>query len=51
MLAIRKAARGTRLAKAQVTRLRETIIKTAAKVKVSVRRVLVELAAYCHESS
>ena len=51
MLAIRQAARGTRLAKAQVTRLRETIIKTAAKVKVSVRRVLVELAAYCHESS
>ena len=42
MLAIRKAARGTRLAKAQVTRLRETIIKTAAKVKVSVRRVLVD---------
>jgi hypothetical protein len=47
MLAIRQAAEGTRLAKAQVTRLRETIIKTAAKVKVSVRRVLVELASYC----
>ena len=50
MLAIRQAARGTKLAIAQVTRLRETIIKTAAKVKVSVRLVLVDLAAYCHES-
>ena len=47
MLAIRQAARGTRLDKAQITRLRETIIKTAAKVRVSVRRVLVELAAHC----
>ncbi len=47
LLAIRQAARGTRLAKAQVSRLRETIIKTAAKVSVSVRRVLVELAAHC----
>ncbi len=47
MLAIRQAARGTRLAKAQITRLRETIIKTAAKVRVSVRRVFVELATHC----
>ena len=47
LLAMRQAARGTRLAKAQVSRLRETVIKTAAKVSVSVRRVLVELAAHC----
>ncbi len=47
MLGIRQAARGTRLAKAQVSRLRETVIKTAAKVSISVRRVLVELAAHC----
>ncbi len=47
MLTIREAAQGTRLAQAQVTRLRETLIKTAAKVTVSVRRVLVELAAHC----
>ena len=47
MLEIRKAAQGTRLAQAQVSRLRETIIKMAAKVRVSVRRVLVELAAHC----
>ena len=47
MLTIRKAAEGTRLAQAQVTRLRSTLIKTAAKVRVSVRRVLVELAAHC----
>lgn len=47
LLAIRQAAYGTRLAQAQVTRLRETLIKIAAKVTVSVRRVLVELAAHC----
>ena len=47
LLAMRQAARGTRLAKAQVSRLRETLIKTAAKVSFSVRRVLVELAAHC----
>ena len=47
LLAIRQAAKGTRLAQAQVTRLRETLIKTAAKVSVSLRRVLVELAAHC----
>ena len=47
MLEIRQAAQGTRLEKAQVSRLRETVIKTAAKVSVSVRRVWVELGAYC----
>ena len=47
MLTLRQAAQGTRLAQAQVTRLRSTLIKTAAKVTVSVRRVLVELAAHC----
>jgi len=47
MLAIRQAANGTQLASAQVERLRSLLIKGAAKVTVSVRRVLVELAAYC----
>lgn len=47
MLEIRASAQGTRLATAQVSRLRETIIKIAAKVSVSVRRTLVELAAHC----
>ena len=47
MLKIRSAARGTKLAMAQITRLRETIIKTAAKVSVSVRRILVELPTHC----
>lgn len=47
MLGLRQAAAGTRLAKAQVGRLRSTLIKTAARVTVSVRRVLVELAAFC----
>ena len=47
MLGLRQAAVGTRLAEAQVERLRLTLIKTAARVKVSVRRVLVELAAFC----
>jgi hypothetical protein len=47
MLAIRQAATGTQLASAQVERLRSLLIKGAAKVTVSVRRVLVELAAYC----
>jgi hypothetical protein len=47
LLKIRQAAEGTNLAKAQVSRLRETLIKVVAKVSVSVRRVLVELAAYC----
>ena len=47
MLELRASAEGTRLGIAQVSRLRETIIKIAAKVTVSVRRTLVELAAHC----
>jgi hypothetical protein len=47
MLEVRSAAKETRLATAQVSRLRETIIKVAAKVSVSARRTLVELAAHC----
>ena len=47
MLEIRAAAQGTRLALAQVSRLRETVIKIAARISVSTRRVLIELAANC----
>jgi hypothetical protein len=47
MLSIRHAAVGTQFAQAQVERLRSLLIKGAARVKVSARRVLVELAAYC----
>ena len=47
MLAIRQAAVGTPFATAQVERLRAMLIKGAARVQVSARRVLVELAAYC----
>lgn len=47
MLELRTATQGTRLATAQVSRLRETLIKIAAKVSVSARRILVELAAHC----
>lgn len=47
MLSLRKAAKGTRLEKASVTSLPSKIIKTAAKVTVSVRRLLVELTAHC----
>ena len=47
MLTIRQAASGTQFATAQVERLRAMLIKGAARVRVSVRRVLVELAAYC----
>lgn len=46
LLTIRQAATGTQFAKAQVERLRSMLIKGAARVRVSVRRVLVELAAY-----
>ncbi|MGP1388025.1 MAG: IS1380 family transposase, partial [Thainema sp.] len=46
MLSLRQAATGTCLAHAQVNRLRSMIIKVAARVRVSTRRVLVELAAY-----
>jgi hypothetical protein len=47
LLAIRQAAMGTTFATAQVARLRSLLIKGAARVRVSARRVLVELAAYC----
>jgi hypothetical protein len=47
MITIRQAAAGTSFATAQVERLRSMLIKAGARVKVSVRRVLVELAAYC----
>ena len=47
MLAIRQAAVGTPFATAQVECLRSMLIKGAARVQVSARRVLVELAAYC----
>ena len=40
-------AAGTALATAQVERLRTTLIKQAAKVTLSVRRVLVEMSAHC----
>lgn len=46
LLTIRQAAKGTSFANAQVERLRSMLIKGAARVRVSVRRVLVELAAY-----
>jgi Transposase DDE domain group 1 len=47
MLTIRQAALGTPFAKTQVEGLRSLLIKGAARVKVSTRRVLVELAAHC----
>lgn len=47
LLAIRQAAGGTQFATAQVPRLQAMLIKGAARVRVSARRVLVELAAYC----
>jgi len=47
MLKIRQAAQGTQLEKAQVPRLRETVIKIVAKVSISVSQVLVELATHC----
>ena len=47
LLAIRQAACGTQFATAQVERLRSLLVKGAARVKVSTRRVLVELASYC----
>ncbi len=46
MLALRQAAHGTQFATAQVSRLRAALIKGAARVKVSARRVVVELAAF-----
>ena len=47
MLTLRRAAEGTRLENAQVERLRSTVIKGAARVRLSTRRVLVNLAAFC----
>lgn len=47
LLTIRRAAAGTDFATAQVERLRSMLVKGAARVRVSARRILVELAAYC----
>ena len=47
LLTIRQAATGTQLATAQVNRLRQCLVKIAARVSVSVRRVLVQLSAHC----
>jgi hypothetical protein len=47
LLTIRQAAQQTEFATAQVERLRSMLIKGAARVRVSARRILVELAAYC----
>ena len=47
MLTLRRAAEGTRLENAQVERLRSTVIKGAARVRLSTRRVLVDLASFC----
>ena len=47
MLEIREAASQTRLEKAQICRMRETLIKIAARVKVSTRRIMVELTSNC----
>jgi hypothetical protein len=47
LLTLRQAAAGTQFATAQVERLRSMLIKGAARVRVSARRILVELAAYC----
>jgi Transposase DDE domain group 1 len=44
LLRIRQAADGTEFATAQVERLRSMLLKCAAKVTVSARRILVELA-------
>ena len=47
LLTIRHAATGIQFATAQVPRLQGMLIKGAARVKMSARLVLVELAAYC----
>jgi hypothetical protein len=47
LLTIREAAQHTEFATAHVERLRTLLIKGAARVRVSARRILVELAAYC----
>jgi hypothetical protein len=47
LLAIRQAAMGTQFATAPVEHLPSMLIQGAARVNVSARRVLVELAAFC----
>ncbi|NEO83572.1 MAG: hypothetical protein F6J87_04830 [Spirulina sp. SIO3F2] len=47
MITLRQAAQGTALATAQVSQLRSALVKVAARVRVSCRRVFVELAAFC----
>lgn len=45
-LSLRHVAHGTDLATAQVERLRSSLLKVAARVRVSARRILVELTAH-----
>jgi len=47
MLKIREAAWGTCLERAQVTRLRETLIKVAGRVRTTARRVRIDLPSHC----
>lgn len=47
MLELRQSALSTRLANAQVSRLRETVIKIVAKVTVFTRKISVESTFYC----
>jgi len=47
MLEIRQAAKGTKLEKAQVPRLRESIIKIVGKVTISIRQILIEISDCC----
>ena len=47
MLEIRQAAKGTKLEKAQVSRLRESIIKVVGKVTISIRQILIEISDCC----
>lgn len=47
MLEIRQAAKGTKLEKAQVSRLRESIIKVVGKVTMSIRKILIEISDFC----
>ncbi|WP_071783171.1 transposase, partial [Rubidibacter lacunae] len=42
-----EAAKGTRLERAQVTRLRATLIKVAGRVRTTARRVLIDLSSHC----
>jgi len=47
LLKIRKAATGTELAYARLGRIRDWVIKLAARVKVSIRRISVQLPTSC----